>query len=50
MRKQGHILTPGRYVGAEEKEEDLEIFKEKMSRLTSELAEQMKKGQKLMKR
>lgn len=47
MRKQGHILTPGRYVGAEEKEEDLEIFKEKMSRLTSELAEQMKKGQKL---
>lgn len=38
IRKQGHVLTPGRYVGAEEIEEDDEPFEEKMERLTSELA------------
>ena len=44
IRKQGHILTPGRYVGTEEEVEDEEAFEEKMRKLTSELAEQMKKG------
>jgi type I restriction enzyme M protein len=47
IRKQGWILTPGRYVGAEEEDEDAENFEEKMKRLTAELSEQMKQAQKL---
>lgn len=47
VRKQGWILTPGRYVGVEEEEEDTEAFEEKMKRLTADLSEQMKQGQKL---
>jgi len=47
IRKHGHILTPGRYVGAEEEEEDLEGFDLKMKRLTSELREQFKKSHQL---
>ena len=47
IEKHGFILTPGRYVGIPEEEEDDEIFEEKMKRLTSELSEQMKEGQKL---
>lgn len=37
VAEQDYILTPGRYVGIEEREEDGEPFEEKMSRLTSEL-------------
>lgn len=37
VAEQDYILTPGRYVGIEEQEEDGEPFEEKMSRLTSEL-------------
>ena len=33
----GHVLTPGRYVGAEEVEDDGEPFEEKMPRLIAEL-------------
>lgn len=40
----GHVLTPGRYVGAEAAEEEDETFNAKMERLTVELAEQMAKG------
>ncbi len=47
VKKHGHILTPGRYVGVEETEEDDEVFEEKMKRLTSELANQMKKSKEL---
>jgi type I restriction enzyme M protein len=47
IRKQGHILTPGRYVGSYEEEEDNEGFEEKMNRLTTELTEQMKESSKL---
>ena len=36
---QDYILTPGRYVGIEEQEDDGEPFEEKMARLTSELSE-----------
>lgn len=43
----GFVLTPGRYVGAEEVEDDDEAFADKMDRLTSLLAEQMEKGQDL---
>ena len=46
IKKHGHILTPGRYVGVEEVEKDDEEFEEKMKRLTSELATQMEQGQK----
>ena len=38
IAKQDFILTPGRYVGIAEQEQDSEPFEEKMSRLTGELA------------
>lgn len=41
IRKQGWILTPGRYVGAEEEKADDEPFEEKIHKLTSELEEQL---------
>jgi len=47
IKKHGHILTPGRYVGVEEIEEDDEKFKEKMKRLTSELKKQFKQSDEL---
>jgi len=47
IRKHGWILTPSRYVGVEDEEEDKEVFEEKMKRLTSELAKQMEDGKKL---
>jgi type I restriction enzyme M protein len=43
----GHVLTPGRYVGAEEVEEDDEVFADKMQKLTAKLGEQMAKGTEL---
>ena len=46
IEKHDFILTPGRYVGVEEIEEDDEVFEEKMKRLTAELSEQMKQGKK----
>jgi type I restriction enzyme M protein len=45
----GYVLTPGRYVGAEEVEEDGEPFDEKMKRLTATLAQQLAEGHKLEK-
>jgi len=47
VRKHNHILTPGRYVGIEEEEEDMEEFDEKMKRLTGELSKMMKEGREL---
>lgn len=38
IAKQDYILTPGRYVGIAEAEEDDEPFEEKMTRLTTEIA------------
>ena len=38
IAKQDFILTPGRYVGIAEQEQDTEPFDEKMNRLTSELS------------
>ena len=35
IRKHGYVLTPGRYVGAAEAEDDGEPFEEKMERLTT---------------
>ena len=39
IAKQDYILTPGRYVGIEEQQENGEPFEEKMDRLTGELSE-----------
>lgn len=47
IAKQDYILTPGRYVGIEDQEDDGEPFDEKMIRLTSELSEMFKKSHKL---
>ena len=47
IEKQDYILTPGRYVGIEEQEDDGEPFDEKMKRLTSELSEMFKKSHEL---
>jgi type I restriction enzyme M protein len=47
ITEHGFVLTPGRYVGAEQVEDEDEAFIEKMDRLTAELAEQMQKGQEL---
>ena len=40
IRKHGHVLTPGRYVGAEAQEDDGEPFDAKMRRLVVQLREQ----------
>ncbi|MDA7417740.1 class I SAM-dependent DNA methyltransferase [Xenophilus arseniciresistens] len=47
IAQHGHVLTPGRYVGAEEVEDDDEAFAEKMQKLTETLGEQMAKGAEL---
>lgn len=47
IKEHGFVLTPGRYVGAEEVEDDAEAFAEKMERLTAQLAEQMERGAEL---
>ena len=47
IAKQDYILTPGRYVGIEEQENDGEPFEEKMNRLTSELSELFVKSHEL---
>ena len=39
IAQQDYILTPGRYVGIAEQEDDGEPFEEKMKRLTSELSD-----------
>lgn len=44
IAKQDYILTPGRYVGIEEQEDDGEPFEDKMKRLTSELSEMFEKS------
>ena len=47
VRKHGHVLTPGRYVGAEAQEDDGEPFEDKMKRLVSQLRAQQAEGAKL---
>jgi type I restriction enzyme M protein len=47
IKDNGYVLTPGRYVVAEEVEDDGEPFEEKMARLTTTLREQMDEGKKL---
>lgn len=47
IRKHGHVLTPGRYVGAADVEEDSEPFEEKMQRLSAQWREQQVEAVKL---
>ena len=47
IAQHGHVLTPGRYVGAEEVEDNDEDFALKMQQLTEKLGEQMAKGAEL---
>ena len=47
IRKNSYVLTPGRYVGIEEGEEDDKEFEEKMQRLVSDLKQQMEEGARL---
>lgn len=47
IANQDYILTPGRYVGIEEQEDDGEPFEKKMERLTSELSEMFRKSHEL---
>jgi type I restriction enzyme M protein len=44
IQKNGYILTPGRYVGAEEIDDDDEVFEMKMQRLTEKLSKQITEG------
>jgi type I restriction enzyme M protein len=47
IRKHSHMLTPGRYVGAEVREDDGEPFDEKMKRLSTTLRERQAEAAKL---
>jgi type I restriction enzyme M protein len=47
IKEHDYVLTPGRYVGSEEVEEDDEAFEEKMKRLTTELYDQFAKSHEL---
>jgi type I restriction enzyme M protein len=47
IRKHGHVLTPGRYVGAEAQEDYSEPFEEKMRRLTAQLREPQAEARRL---
>jgi len=47
IKKQEYILTPGRYVGVAEEDDDGIPFKEKMDKLTTTLGEQFKESAKL---
>jgi type I restriction enzyme M protein len=47
VEKNGFVLTPGRYVGAADIEDDGEPFDEKMKRLTGLLKQQQEEGAKL---
>lgn len=45
IEKHGFVLTPGRYVGAADVEEDGEPFEEKMQRMTAELYDCLKEAE-----
>ncbi len=47
VREHGHVLTPGRYVGAADVEDDGVGFEERFGKLRATLAEQFEEGRKL---
>ena len=47
VRRHGHVVMPGRYVGVEPQEDDGEPFEEKMTRFVAALGEQQTDGARL---
>ena len=47
IRRHGHVLTPGRYVGAEPQADDGEPFQDKMARLAAQWREQQAEAARL---
>ena len=47
IQKHEYVLTPGRYVGAADTDEDSELFAEKMARLTAQLKTQFDESERL---
>ena len=47
MRKHKHVLTPGRYDGAAQQDDDIEPFEHKLKRLVTQLCEQQAEGARL---
>ena len=47
VRRHGHVLTPGRYVGAPPQPDDVEPFEAKMTRLVADLRAQQAEGARL---
>ena len=47
IRRHGHVLTPGRYVGAEAAKEDGEPFADRMRRLSAQWREQQQEAARL---
>ena len=47
IKKNGYVLTPGRYVGLADTEDDLISFEEKMSKLSTNLRNAFSKGREL---
>lgn len=47
IRKNGHVLTPGRYVGTEPQADDGELIEDKMNRLVAKLQAQQAEGARL---
>ena len=47
VRRHGHVLTPGRYVGAPPREQDSEPFEDKMKRLVAQLRQQQAESARL---
>jgi type I restriction enzyme M protein len=50
MGEHGYVLTPGRYVGAQDVDEDDEPLDEKVTRLTKELLDTFDESDRLQKR
>lgn len=48
IAQHGYVLSPGRYVGTEEPEDDGEPFAEKYARLVAELTEHLAQGERLV--
>jgi type I restriction enzyme M protein len=47
IKEHRYVITPGRYVGSEEAEDDGEPFQEKLKRLVTKLEEQFREGRSL---
>ena len=47
IKENNYVLTPGRYVGSEEQEDDGVPFEEKMKNITSELSAQFEESHRL---